>query len=576
MANGIAITYGDVAPEAKENFTPTASEFKYNTLYKLQTYNMELYNYANPCEKYQTSLDGSAVAFPSSRKANIGLWSEQLSGDDGSFETAITLTLTSSGQYSSQGFTFTFDKFNGIYATDITITWYRVTTSGSTLLSTKTYTPNSAFYFCQNKVENFNKVTIVFKSINAAKNYLKLYALDFGYGTVFYGKELRNAKISQQIDPISSEIVINTCDFTVDSKSDIEYSFQTKQPLTVYFNDKLISTVFVKQSKRTGKFIWNVSAEDYIGLLDKVMFVGGMYSKVSAKSILESIFAAAKIPYSVATEFSSVLLSGHIPYTTCREALKQVAFACMAVVDTSNSNVVKVKSLDTEIKQTIPRSRIKQGQSFSDDDTVTRVELTYHTYKAIDEVVDVYKAEDDGTGTDIFVKFSEPLHNLSIKNGTITEQGTNYAIITANENCVLSGKKYEHTEQVKKKTNPKVLASELENVKTITSATLISASNVDNVLQKCYNWLIKTNTINMSIVEGKNVKYGDYPRYGRVVFGSAKYGVKASDVVTYDKTVNVGDNLNFETEYLGDGNGTLIKQSFGLNGNILVKDVILK
>ena len=35
-SRGVAIRYGDVAPEAKENFVPTASESKFDTLEQLQ------------------------------------------------------------------------------------------------------------------------------------------------------------------------------------------------------------------------------------------------------------------------------------------------------------------------------------------------------------------------------------------------------------------------------------------------------------------------------------------------------------------------------------------------------------
>lgn len=577
MSNGIAITYGDVAPEAKENFDIATSEKKYDTLLNLKKYNMQLYNYATPCEEYSTVLDGTAVALPvNAQEANIGLWSNQLSGDDGNFSTTIQITLTSAGQYSSQGFTFTFDKFNDIYPTSLSIQWIRDTGDAYTDLGTKNFTPNSAFYFCRNAVENFNKVIIKIFSLNMPKNRLKLERIDYGYGTVFYGEEIRAAKISQTIDPISTEIQINPFDFTLDSHTDMEYSFQTRQPLTVSFNGKLIATTFVKQSKRKARFLWEVNSEDYIGIMEQVTFVGGMYKNINAGTLLENIFKTAKVPYNIGQDFYDMPLYGHIPYTTCREALMQVAFACQGVVDTSNDDVVNVFLINETVKQTIPKSRIMQGQSFTEEDTVTRVELTYHTYKEITETLEAYKAEDSGTGKDILVKFSEPLHDLRITNGTITEQGANYAIITANAKCVLTGQKYEHTEQIKTKSNPTVLASELENVKTITSATLVSSNNVDNILQKCYNWLIKVNTTNLKIVESKHVVYDDYPRYGKTIFGTAKYGAKSGDIITYDKSVNCSDKITVDTEYLGKITGVVTKLSFGLNGNILIKEAVLK
>ena len=99
---GVAIRYGDVAPEAKENFVPTASESKFDTLTQLQQYNLNFLNYANPCELYQTVLDGTATAFPSvPEQANLGLWSERITNNNGLFvdengnAEPIVLTLTS-------------------------------------------------------------------------------------------------------------------------------------------------------------------------------------------------------------------------------------------------------------------------------------------------------------------------------------------------------------------------------------------------------------------------------------------------------------------------------------------------
>ena len=110
MRNGVAIAYGDIAPEAKENFTPTASEKEsFVNLSDLQQYNMVFENYANPCELYQTVLDGSMKPLKEN-PTNMGLWSVQISDENGNFETPITLTLTSEGQYSSLGLTSKFDE----------------------------------------------------------------------------------------------------------------------------------------------------------------------------------------------------------------------------------------------------------------------------------------------------------------------------------------------------------------------------------------------------------------------------------------------------------------------------------
>ena len=574
---GVAIRYGDVAPEAKENFVPTASESEFDTLSQLQQYNLIFPNYANPCELYSVVLDGTAEAFPSApEQSNLGLWSEQISNDDGTFTEPIVLELESAGQYSSQGLTLTFDTYNGIHPTRLSIKWLRITDDSITTLDEKEYNPDNAFYFCRNFVENYNKIVITFYSLNMPKNRLKLRVIDYGYGTFFYGDELRGVKLIQEIDPISTQISINTADFTLDSHSDMEYSFQQKQPLSIFFNGQLKATTFVKKSTRKAKRLWSIQSEDYIGLLDSIPYYGGIYTNKNAVELLTDIFTVAKVPYNIDDVFADAVVTGYIPFTTCRDALMQVAFSIQAVVDTSNSEVVKVFALEDDVKQTVPLNRIMQGQNFADDETVTGVEVAVHSYKPITETIDVYDASESGTGQNIFVKFSEPLHDLSITNGEIVSRGTNYAVINANSGCILRGQQYEHTTQTRRKNNPVVLASEIEKVISVESATLVSQYNIDNVLEKCYNWLIKTNTTNLKIVEGKHIKYGEPIKWGQKKWGTFKWGERYPNVVTYDEPVNIGDNIKAETEYLGVVSGRLIKQSFNLNGNIIIKEAVLK
>lgn len=571
--NDVSIYYGNIAPEAKENFVPTASESEFDTLSQLQQYNLNFPNYANPCELYQTVLDGTATAFPSvPENTNLGLWSEQISNDEGIFEIPIVLTLTSDGNYTSEGLTLTFDTDNEIHPNHISIVWYR----DGEELSREDFFPDSASYYCENKVVFYNKIEITFFDLNMPKNRLKLRSIDYGYGVVFQGDELKGVKLIQEIDPISSEISINTVDFTVYSKSGIEFSFATKQPISVYFNGQLQSTVFVKRSIRKTKSTWQIQGEDYIGILDGVYYYGGIYNNISAGVLISDIFSVANVPYSIEDELSEITISGYIPYTTCREALMQVAFAIQAVVDTSNSDVVKIFSLDDEVKQKIPRERILQGQNFPEDDAVTGIEVVAHTYKAINEEAIAYEAEESGVGNGVFVKFSEPLHSLEIINGEIVEGGANYAIINAYSGCILSGKKYDHTMRAKRLENPYVLASEAKKIANISDATLVSINNIDKVLNKCYNYIIETREVRLRAVENKYITGGDYIKYGERKYGNFKYGEKSPKTVTRDTPINVGDVLDTETEYLGDVIGRNIKQTFSLNGGTIVKDIIVK
>ena len=64
--SGVFIEYGNIAPEAKENFFPKATEKEsFVELSNLQKYDLSFPNFGNPCELYQTLLDGTAKVIPS-------------------------------------------------------------------------------------------------------------------------------------------------------------------------------------------------------------------------------------------------------------------------------------------------------------------------------------------------------------------------------------------------------------------------------------------------------------------------------------------------------------------------------
>lgn len=572
---GIRIEYGGVAVGAKDSFVPTTTDkASFVNMSDIHRETPSYTNYGNPCELYSVLLDGKSEVLPDDlASANLGWWSDQVSGEDGKFDTPIVLTLTSDLYFTSSGITLVFDTYNDIYANDISVRWYRDTT----LIREKEFNPDTAYYFCQEKIEKYNKLVITFNGINMPGNRLKLHSIEYGIHITFYGEELRKCKLIQEIDPISSQIAINTCDFTIDSKRSIEYSFQERQPISVYFNDVLRSTTFITSAKRKQKNIWEIQSEDYIGLMESITYYGGIYADVLASDIIDDIFTVAGVPYEIMTGTPNIRLSGHIPLTNCREALMQVAFAIGAVVDTSNSDKVIITHLSNNTtSHYIGLERIMQGQNFTEDSTVTGLEIASHNYIESNEEITVYDAAEEGTGDNIIVKFTDPMYSLSIENGdilfpgndnsTITT-GTNYAVINARSGCILKGKRYEHRQHIYRVLNELAqTAGMIENIVSIKDATLISSSNLTFLLSSIQNYYFSQTYVNLKIVEGKH-----RVTYGNAVYGSSVYYGEEDDDITH-----VGDILACQTEYLGDVSGRILKQTFDLNGGIVIKDTRMK
>ena len=540
----VLVKYSDVAIGAKESFEiSTSAKLDVSNIDLIKADGASFKRYDIPFALNSMILDGESEFLPESGLAEVGYISNQLSDENGNFAEPIIFELSSSETFASSGLTIIFDEIKNIYSTHINIKWY----NGDSLLDEADFHPDSANYFCNKKVEFYNKIIITFYSLSLPANRLVVNQIEYGIKVEFSGNELRTAKCIQEIDPISTSVPINIFDFTVDSKKNIEFSFQAKQPIDLIFDGETKAVTFVKNAKRKSKTIWDIKSEDYIGLMDSISFNGGIYVNKNAVELLDEIFTVAKVPYNIIGAFNDISLNGYIPYTTCRNALMQVIFAMGVVADTSNSDAVNIFSLSQDVSQEIPKRRIMLGQNFSDETRVTAVELVSHVYSEITESVVAYEAENSGTGNNIFVLFNEPLHDLTITNGSIVESGSNYAIINANSGCKLMGNKYKHTKVIHRKSNPLVLSTDIEKIVSIENATLVSLGNVDKLLELCYNYIVNTEQTSMKIIDGGN-----------------------------EKNTTVGDLISFETEYSGKKSGRINKQTFSLVGGILVKDSVIR
>lgn len=536
----IKIIYNDVAVGAKGAFAPTSSEEA--DVSRVSDLNTEhVYeNFGTIGELNQLLLDGGQRIMPEDlTNIPVGLWSDQLSGDTGQFATPITLTMSAQGLYSAQGVTLTFDPDNGVFATAVNIKWY----NGTTLLYDVDFEPDSAIYFCEQKVDNYNKIVLTFASINFPHCRLKLRMLDHGIIRTFTGRMLTDVSVIQECSSVSDEITIDTMDFTLIGDEETDYVFKSKQPLTLYTDSEFLGVFFVKSYERTAQRIYSVTSEDYIGLLDSVGFSGGIYLDMDAEDLLSAIFASANIPCEI-TGLSGRTISGWIPICTCREAVRQICFSLGAAVSTAHSDKVKVFIPSDEVVKKFTLAETMQGQTLSDRDTkLTALKLTSHSYTQTTESAELYKAEDSGVGSDIYVEFSEPMHSLTITNGSISSSGANFAVITANSGCVLSGKKYRDLTTILTKTNPLTNVGDPANVVEVKDMTLVNAANAQQLLTGLWEYYVKCGTITSELVLS-----GERP----------------------------GDMVTLATEYLGEIDARIESERYNLYGDTIVAEVVAR
>lgn len=506
--NGVYLKYIDVPPDIKEalndySTTHLNSSISTISLANLKTFQPAQTNYAT-FERNYWKLDGTYRGLVD--KATL-MWNDEVSVSDGNghyvFTNPPTLIRMWDGYQTTPGVSMEF--YGPDYCNDLTIQWYQ----DNTLLDEQNFNPTGITYFCEHRVELFNKMVITFNGMNKENRFLKVVDILDGTTYTFDNRTLRKVSVLEEIDPISNTLPINTLSIEFSHKIDtLNLVFQNKQIIKTYFNDILYGNFFIDKTEGT----YSVSAQDYIGLLDTSQFRGNYYNNVLVSTILNEIFADEDdISFVVAEEIAAKRLSGVIKKGTKRDALMQVMFATMAIADDSRAETLSIyPSSDTPQNIDIPKAKtFFDGSENSYSSPVTEVKLTCHNYVLKNESVQLFSS-DLSVGT-YEIEFSDPIDTstATISGATFETLGAMYAIINVASagTVTISGYKYEDNKIIKSAYNTLIVAGTPTNTVSYDDKTLVSSSNVDDVLASLLEYHKHINTYSAKVVS--NIKVGN-------------------------------------------------------------------
>jgi hypothetical protein len=482
---------------AKSDSTPTAIDKQtFVNLNQLKEDSLSVPKYATMEDNFFL-LDGSFEPFPDNPASiDMGYWSNSMSNSSGLFTANPTLTISFTANHSSAGITLT---FLDDYPLKVKVTWY---TLANVVISDKTFVPDSLYYFCDNSIQNFGKIVIEFVQ-TAPYRYIKLTAIDYGIFMDFAYNEVTDASINEEVNPVSSEISINTADFSLHSDNG-DFDLTNLQGMYQLFQQSQkvhIKQVFDTETKQMGTFYletWKSSdaynatftAQDAVGQMDKTNFkLGQIYVDETAENIISAIMASAGVTdYTVENDLKSVTLSGWIPICTHRAALQHVAFALGAIVDDSRGNTIRIYKGTQSYSRVITSSRKFDGGETTLLSYVSDVNLTAHNY-ILNASSEQISTGTYATGT-YEIQFDAAVSDLSATGATITESHPNYAIITVSAagTVTLTGKKYSDNSSVYNYGVETLPSGATRNAVSCTDATLISLSNVAEIAQSLWNY----------------------------------------------------------------------------------------
>ena len=483
-------------------------------------------------------LDGSYQILPDQiASAFTGVWSDTLSGADGAFAVPPVLTVTFSKPHTSGGLTLIFSEATSDWCSDLHIQW--LNQSGAQMAAAD-FQPNAGKYFCAKQVENFYKLVITFRKTNKPHHFLKLTGIRYGISMELQGDSLISCTVLEEVDPISSEISVNTLNlkfrtdkgtFDLLDLTGAYVLFQQRQKVDVageIDGVKMNMGSFYLDKPTTSDNIVTLDCIDLLGTMDDTDYLGGYWSNgIAAKALIADIMTSAGIDaelYVLDSSLENVTVKGYLEIQSHRSALQQVAFAIGAVVDCSRSEQIRIIPPVTNNPKAVPVSRKVVGHEQTQDALVTGVEVYTHNYALSDTAGELFK-ESRQPG-EYLIQFSSPASGLSASGATITKSGVNYARIkvTSAGTVTISGKTYEDTQSLSGSVYMKNLpANAKPNIVSVTDCTL--TADAQALAQRVYDYYQRRISDNGQIIL-EDEKAGDWLRVqnadGKSLVGTAE------------------------------------------------------
>lgn len=272
-------------------------------------------------------------------------------------------------------------------------------------------------------------------------------------------------------------------------------------PLYYYRDGILQMKAYVKSVDRIGKRTYKVTAQSAIGILDQQMHMGGLYTGQTFTAVLAEIIGGV-VPYTVDADVGAVPVYGWLPVDTKRANLHKLLFATGAAVKKNEAGNMDFVFLSNTESVTVPQSRIYIGGSVDYADPATAVQITEHTFMALqgDEEVLVFDNTDGSDTADhTLLTFREaPLHDLTVTGSlVINSSGVNWAIVTGTG--TLTGKKYTHSTKILTRQDQNATGM-YENIVSVPDCTLITTLNAENVAERVLSYYSSKKTVSSDIV----------------------------------------------------------------------------
>ena len=343
----------------------------------------------------------------------------------------------------------------------------------------------------------------------------------------------------------SDSLEANSLTVTVFSNDKAIMDFAKNDKVEYFRDGRRVGVYYLQTVERVGSAAYTLSALSALGRLITMRHVGGIYTGQTVAEVVPQICGPVEVM--IESVYASRQLYGYLPYSnpdtrtgngrSARDNLSQVLFAIGASLGTDENGVMRVEKLWDGVSATITADQINENSCSTVYETpVSAVEITEHQWVKSQDTVTLF----EGTAEDgALVTFEEPAHSLTAEGFAITEQGDNYAILSAGTGT-LTGKSYNHLTRIVRRT---VTEGAEENVVPVSDATLVSLTNSVDVAKRMADYYRHRETIRVDVEPGTE-------RAGRVVQIFHPWDKKMVQACVESRETVISGILNSQTSAL--------------------------
>lgn len=302
------------------------------------------------------ALDKSQPILPDDvSEAQVGWWSNALSGADGVFSAPPSIRYDFTADISSIGFT-------AFYVTPpkrLRITAYN---AAGEAIASQGFTSSGIEQIYEMTVQNYRSV--VFEFFETALPYRRIRMAEIAFGITRYFDEstLSSVSLSYSASPTAESLAMRQLIFRFDN-SDHKYNLLNPEGLYAYLQD---GQQIVARGKIDGEYVdmgtfnytktvskdsaltAEITANDAIYALDRTNFTGGSTTVTTLENAVSQVLSGFDIAAEYADDVGARRVKMAVPANaTRREAVRLLAQAAMCSVWTRRDGALMFRALDT-------------------------------------------------------------------------------------------------------------------------------------------------------------------------------------------------------------------------------------